>query len=292
MFGMRAVWDLIRESFHRWIDDNAFQMSASIAFYAAFSMAPGLLIVVALVGLIYSGDTAADIQTQISGYVGEDASRLIARAVSSTTERIGGGRLATILAITTMLIGASAVFGQLLAAMNKVWRVAAKPGRGIAGVLRDRFWPFTMVMVVSILLLASLLLSTFIRVYSVYVNRLVPGVAFIWHYVDLGISFAVVTLLFALVFKFLPDARIVWSDVWVGALVTSVFFAGGKYLFSLYLGTSAIESVYGAAGSLLVILIWVYFSTSILLLGAEFTHIYAERHGHKVIPKANALKVE
>ena len=289
---MRAVWDLIKESFYRWIDDGAFQMSASIAFYAAFSMAPGLLIVVALVGLIYSGDTNAEIQREISSYVGEDASRLIARAVASTTVGAGGGRLATTLAITTMLIGASAVFSQLLAAMNKVWRVAAKPGRGVAGVLRDRFWPFTMVMLVSIVLLASLLLTTFIHVYSVFVNRLVPGVAFIWHYVDLGISFAVVTILFALVFKFLPDARIAWSDVWVGALVTSVFFATGKYLFSLYLGTSAIESVYGAAGSLLVILTWVYFSTSILLLGAEFTHIYAERHGHRVIPKPNALKVE
>jgi membrane protein len=129
---MRAVWDLIRESFHRWIDDNAFQMSASIAFYAAFSMAPGLLIVVALVGLIYSGDTAADIQRQIPGYVGEDASRLIARAASSTTEGMGGGRLATILAITTMLIGASAVFGQLLAAMNKVLRVASPAGESPA----------------------------------------------------------------------------------------------------------------------------------------------------------------
>jgi membrane protein len=289
---MRAVWDLIKESFYRWIDDGAFQMSASIAFYAAFSMAPGLLIVVALVGLLYSGDTNAEIQREISSYVGEDASRLIARAVASTTAGVGVGRLATTLAITTMLIGASAVFSQLLAAMNKVWRVAAKPGRGFAGVLRDRFWPFTMVMLVSIVLLASLLLTTFIRVYSVFVNRLVPGVAFIWHYVDLGISFAVVTILFALVFKFLPDARIEWSDVWIGALVTSVFFATGKYLFSLYLGTSAIESVYGAAGSLLVILTWVYFSTSILLLGAEFTHIYAERHGHKVIPKANAFKVK
>ena len=289
---MQAVWNLLKESFYRWIDDGAFQMSAAIAFYAAFSMAPGLLIVVALISLIYSGDTTVEIQSQISEYVGEDAGLLIARAVTSTTERVGGGRIATAVGISTMLIGASAVFAQLLAAMNKVWRVRPKPGRGITGILRDRFWPFTMVMLVSLILLASLLLSTFIQAYSVYLNRLVPGVAFIWHYVDLCISAAVVTLLFALVYKFLPDARVAWSDVWVGAIVTSIFFAGGKYLFSLYLGTSAVESVYGAAGSLLVVLIWVYFSTSILLLGGEFTHIYAERHGHKVVPKMNAVRVE
>ena len=289
---MQAVWNLLKESFYRWIDDGAFQMSAAIAFYAAFSMAPGLLIVVALISLIYSGNTTVEIQSQISEYVGEDAGLLIARAVTSTTERVGGGRTATLVGITTMLIGASAVFAQLFAAMNKVWRVRPKPGRGIAGILRDRFWPFTMVMLVSIILLASLLLSTFIQAYSVYVNRFAPGVAFIWHYVDLGISAAVVTVLFALVYKFLPDARVAWSDVWVGAIVTSIFFAGGKYFFSLYLGTSAIESVYGAAGSLLVVLIWVYFSTSILLLGGEFTHIYAERHGHKIVPKTNAVKIE
>ena len=288
----RAVWSLVRETFYRWIDDGSFQMSASIAFYAAFSMAPALLILVSLVRLIYSGDTATGVQAQISEYVGDDAAELIARAVTSPANAVGGGRAPTMLAIVTMLVGASAVFAQVLSAMNKVWRIRPKPGRGIRGILRDRFWPFTMVVVISALLFVSLLVSTFVQVYSAYVNRIVPGVSFVWHYVDLAFSFAIVTVLFALIYKFLPDARVVWSDLWVGAVVTAVFFSGGKYLFSIYLSTTAIESVYGAAGSLLVILIWVYFSTSILLLGAEFTCIYAERHGHKVTPKPNAVRVE
>ena len=289
---LRTIWELIRETFARWITDGAFQMSAAIAFYAAFSMAPALLILVALVGLVYGSDTAASIENQVSEYVGADAAALVARAVGSLTEDVGRGRVPTILAITTMLIGASAVFSQVLAAMNKVWRVRPRPGRGISGVLRDRFWPFTMVVVVSVLLLGSFLVSTVIQFYSVYVNRFLPEAAFAWHYVDLASSFAVVTLLFALLYKFLPDARVAWSDVWVGATVTALFFAAGKFLFTLFLGTTIIESVYGAAGSLLIILIWVYFSTAILLLGAEFTHVYAERHGHSVIPKANAIRID
>ncbi len=157
---LRTTWALIRETFTRWIRDGAFEMSASIAFYAAFSMAPALLILVALVGLVYSGDTAASIQNQMSEYVGEDAAALVARAVTSLTDGVGRGRVPTVIAIATMLIGASAVFSQVLAAMNKVWRVQARPGRGISGILRDRFWPFMMVVIVSALLLLSFLVST------------------------------------------------------------------------------------------------------------------------------------
>jgi membrane protein len=184
------------------------------------------------------------------------------------------------------------LFAEVLTAMNRVWRVSPRPGRGIVGVFRDRFWPFTLFVAVGSLLVGSLLLSAFIRAYSVYIDRLVPSASFIWHYVDLGLSFAVVTILFGLIFKFLPDARVPWIDAGVGAAVTSSFFTAGKHLFGLYLGTTAIQTVYGAAGSLLVILIWVYVSTSILLLGAEFTHVYSETHGHGITPKAHAMRVD
>jgi membrane protein len=176
--------------------------------------------------------------------------------------------------------------------MNRVWHVRPRPGRGIVGILRDRFWPFIIVGIGSALVLSSLVLSTLIQATSAYVDRLVPSAGFVWHYVDLGLSFTVVTVLFAMVYKFLPDARVAWSDVWIGALVTSALFSLGKYAFSLYLGTTAIASVYGAAGSFLLVLVWVYFSTSILLLGAEFTHVYAERHGNRVIPKKHAVQVD
>jgi membrane protein len=169
---IRTIWELIRETFARWISDGAFQMSAAIAFYPAFSMTPALLILVALVGLFYGGNTAASIEEQVSEYVGADAAALVARAVASLTDDVGRGRVPTILAIATMLIGASAVFSQVLAAMNKVWRVSPRPGRGISGVLRDRFWPFTMGVVVSMFLLGSFLVSTVIQFYSVYVKSI------------------------------------------------------------------------------------------------------------------------
>ena len=267
-------------------------MSAAIAYYAAFATVPGLLILMSLVGLVYGNNTATEIEQQVSQYVGEEAGAFVTAAVLVTTDRIAFGRGSAMLALVMMIAGSSAVFAELLTAMNTVWRVEPKPGRGIRGVLRDRIWPFAMVVAVSGILLASLVLSSFIHAYSVYINRILPSAAFIWHYVDLAISFGVVTILFALLYKLIPDARVAWSDIWVGATVTAVFFAGGKYLFSLYLGTTAIQSVYGAAGSLFVILVWVYVSTSILLLGAEFTHIFAERHGHSVIPKANAVRVD
>ena len=211
-------------------------------------MAPALLILIALVGTIYGGNSTMEVEGRVAEYLREDAASLITRAIAGTTNRVAGSRGPTILAIMMMLIGASAVFSQVLAAMNKVWRVHPKPGRGLLGVLRDRFWPFTMVFLISALLFVSLLVSTVTQVYSTYVNRVLPEVAFAWHYLDLAFSFAIVTVLFALIYKFLPDARVVWSDVWVGALATAIFFSGGKYLSSVYLSTTAIESVYGAAG--------------------------------------------
>ena len=289
---LKAVWALTKETFRRWVTDGAFEMSAAIAFYAAFSMAPAMVILVALVALVYGGNTAAELQAQASGSVGPEAAELIGKAIASTTNRVGGGRGPTIIAIITMLLGGSFVFAELLTAMNRVWRVKAKPGRGFRGLLRDRFWPFTLVVVIGGVLLVSLVTSASIQVYSIYFTRLLPGTAFVWHYVDLAASFVIITILFALVYKFLPDVRVAWSDIWVGAIVTSLLFSVGKHLFSLYLGRTALVSIYGAAGSVFVILIWVYFSTAILLLGAEFTCVYAERHGHDVVPKPHAVRIE
>ncbi len=289
---LNAAGAIAAETVRRWITDGVFTMSAAIAYYAAFALVPGLLIVMSTVGVVYGDETTAEIAREASSLVGEDAAALVTGAVLVTRDRIGFGRRSAVLALAMMIGGASAVFAEFLNAMNTVWRVRARAGRGVLGVLRDRFWPFTLVFAIGVILLAWLLLSSFIQAYSVYVDRLVPGAAFVWPYVDLGLSVAAVTLLFALVYKFLPDARIPWSAAWLGAAVTAVFFAAGKHLFSLYLGTTAIPTVYGAAGSLFVILVWVYYSTATVLLGAEFIHVYAERRGHRVTPKRNAVAVE
>lgn len=287
-----AISRLVRETFRRWIQDGAFEMSAAIAFYAAFSIAPGLVILIRLLGFVIGNGSNAEIESQIASYIGPDAAQIIARAVIGTEGRISLGGLRGTLSLVILALGASAGFAQLLTAMNRVWRVTGKPGRGIVGILRDRFWSFIMVAIGASAFGASLLVSTGIQVYSVYLNRLVPGASFVWHYVDLGFSFAILTILFALLYKFLPDAQIAWRDVWVGAVVTAIFFAGGKFLVSLYLATISIESIFGAVGSFLIILIWIYASTAILLLGAEFTHIYAEEHGQSVRPGKHALRVD
>lgn len=287
-----AVWRLIRETFRRWFQDGVFEMSAAISFYAAFSIAPALVIIIRLLGLILGSDSSAEIESRISAYAGADAARMISRTVTGAEGRMSLGSVRGTLTFSILFLGASAGFAQLLTAMNRVWRVTAKPGRAIVGALRDRFLSFVVVGIGGGVFLASLLVSTGIQAYSAYVSRFVPGAGFLWHYVDLGFSFAILTVLFALLYKFLPDAQIAWRDVWVGAVVTAVFFTGGKYLVSVYLATSAIESVFGAVGSFLVILVWVYASTAILLLGAEFTHVYAEEHGQSVRPGKHALKVE
>lgn len=266
-------------------------MSAAIAFYAAFSLAPALFIMIRLLGFVLGSDSTTEIEGQMTTWIGPDAAQVVSQAVTGTEGRMSMGGVRGTLTLVVLLLGASAGFAQLLTAMNRVWRVTAKPGRGVLGILRDRFWSFVMVGLGAGALLASLLVSTGIQAYSANVNRLVPGARFAWHYVDLGFSFAILTILFALLYKFLPDAVIVWADVWVGAVFTAICFAAGKYLVSGYMATTAIESVFGAVGSFLVILIWIYVSTAIVLLGAEFTHIYAEEHGQSVRPAKHALRV-
>jgi membrane protein len=267
-------------------------MSAAIAFYAAFAIAPGLVLLIRLTGLVLGDGTTTEIESQITAYIGADAARIISRAVTGTEGRMSLGGIRGALAVLLLSLGASAGFAQLLTAMNRVWRVSARPGRGIVRIVRDRFWSFLMVGLGGAAFLASTLVSTGIQVYSVYVDRLVPGVRVIWHYVDLGCSLAILTVLIGLLYRFLPDARIAWRDVWVGAVVTAAFFSVGKYLISLYLATVSIESVFGAVGSFLTILIWIYGSTAILLLGAEFTHIYAEEYGQSVRPGKHAVRIE
>jgi membrane protein len=287
-----SAWRLIRQACRRWIRDGVFEMSAAIAFYATFSTAPALAILLRLLGFFTADGTGAEIESQVAAWVGADEGRLIALAVTGAQDRMSLGGLRGALTFLVLFLGASAGFAQLLTAMNRVWRVKVRPGRGILGILRNRFWAFMMVGIGGAAFLISLMVSTGIQAYSVSLEGVVPGTGFIWHYIDLGFSFIILTILLALLYKFLPDARIAWSDVWVGAAVTAVFFVGGKYLISLYLATISIESVFGVLGSFLIILIWIYASTAILLLGAEFTHIYAEEHGHSVRPGRYTLKVE
>lgn len=288
----RDLYGLLRDAFHEWTADKAPRLGAALAYYSIFSVAPLVIIAVAVAGLAF-GEAAArgQVSVEVRDTVGPAAAAAIEDVIAHT-HRDGTGVWATVVGVVTLLIGAGGVFGQLQDALNTVWKVETKPDRTWLDVLRERFVPYTMVLGTGFLLLVSLVVSAVLAAVARYLTpAAVPGGAWLWMLVNNLASLAVVTLLFALLFKYLPDARIAWSDVWAGALMTAVLFSVGKYLLGLYLGRSGVSSAYGAAGSLVLILVWFYYSAQIFLFGAELTRVYAIRRGSRVEPADNAVPV-
>jgi membrane protein len=199
------------------------------------------------------------------------------------------GIVSSIVGIVVLLFGASGVFGELQAALNTVWEVQPKPDRGLWGMIKDRFFSFTMVLGVGFLLLVSLLLSAALSAVGRFLSERLPGGEALWQVLNFVISLGVVTSLFALIFKVVPDVKIEWRNVWIGAAVTALLFTLGKFLLGLYLGKASFASMYGAAGSLVVLVVWVYYSAQILFLGAEFTQVYARHNGSNMRPSSNAV---
>jgi membrane protein len=212
------------------------------------------------------------------------------RTIVENAKTPSEGVVSSILGIVVLLFGASGVFGELQGALNTIWEVAPKPGRGIWGTVRDRLFSFAMVMGVAFLLLVSLILSAALAAAGRFFERSLPGGEAVWQIVNFVISFAVVSSLFAVTFKVVPDAKVRWRDVWIGAVVTAFLFSVGKFLIGLYLGKSTVASSYGAAGSIVLLVIWVYYSSLILFLGAEFTQVYAKRFGSRIRPSENAVR--
>ena len=275
---MNTAWSLISQTFKEWMDDRADRLGAALAYYAAFSIAPMLIIIVAIVGFFYSGDTLGQVRQQIARMAGDNAADVIVAAIRGIKSARGGGT-ATVISLITLFLGATGMFTQLQDAMNIIWGVEPRPGRFWVDIVRMRIVSFAMVLAIGFLLLASLVISAVLAAVSAYFETLFPLTASIWTIVDFAVSFAITTMLFAMIFKILPDVRIAWSDVWIGAGATAVLFTIGKIGIGLYLGRSSLGSAYGAAGSLLVLLAWVYYSSQILFLGAEFTQVYANQYG-------------
>jgi membrane protein len=284
------VWALVRETFSEWMADKAPRLGAAMAFYAILSLSPFLVIAVGIAGLIYGGDAVSAIQAQFEGLVGSEAGRVIGEVIARTDEP-AEGLAASLFGLATLLVGASGVFGQLQDALNTIWEVEPRPGRGILAVVRDRFFSFTMVLGTGFLLLVSLLLSAALAAAGGYFEARIPGGAALWEAIHALASLAVVTGLFALIYRVVPDAEIAWRDVWIGAAVTALLFVAGKVGIGLYLGRGSVGSAYGAAGTLLVLLVWIYYSTQILFLGAEFTQVYANRYGSRIEPSRGAVRV-
>jgi membrane protein len=269
------------------MEDKAPRLGAALAYYSAFSIGPLILLVIGAASLLFGADAAQGrVVQEIEGTVGQPVAHALQQMLAHG-HQTGWGAGATILGIITLLFGATGVFGQLQDALNTVWQVAPRPGRGFLGILKDRFFSLTMVLGTGFLLLVSLVLSAALAAVGTAITGGVTGV--VWQIVEEVVAFIVVTLLFAMIFRLLPDAQIAWRDVWIGALLTSALFSIGKFLLGWYLGREGVTSGFGAAGSLVVVLLWVYYSSLILLFGAEFTRVYAEQYGSGVRPAADAV---
>lgn len=286
------VWSwgpLFVESFNDWLADRALRFSAALAYYSIFAMAPLVIIAIAVAGLAFGEEAArGEVYQQIEWLLGPKGAIEIQTLIQASNDT-HKSLLATVVGVVTLLIGASGVFGQLKDALNSIWGVMLKPG-GIVTSIKEHLLNFSMVLGVGFLLIISLLLSAVLQALNSFITGYLPIPSFVAPLTAV-ISFLIVVLLFALIFKVLPDVEIGWQDVWIGASVTALLFTVGKYLIGLYLGTSSIASSFGAAGALILILVWVYYSATIFLLGAEFTKVYASRYGSGIHPSRNACFV-
>ena len=276
---------LLKETARDWAEHQSPRLGAALAFYTVFAIAPLFVILLAIAGFVLGEDAARrQVFDELQRLIGQPGGQAL-ESVAVASKESGNGLWATLVAVGTLFLGATGVFAQLQDSLNTVWNLRRKPGRQISRFVKARLVSFAMVLTIGFLLLVSLVINAGLAALGKYMSGWIPGQEVLWQVVNFIVSTAVVTLLFAMIFKVLPDAKIAWRDVWVGALLTAILFSIGKSLLSLYLGKSSVASVYGAAGSLIVILMWVYYSAQILLFGAEFTRLYAIKCGSHVRPE-------
>jgi membrane protein len=289
---LKAAYELVRDAGMEWWDDKAPSLGAALAFYTALSLSPILLIVIGVCGLVFGQDAAqGQIVAQLRDLIGEQGAQAIEAMIANAWSP-ASGIIALIVGIVTLLIGATGVFAQLQDSLNTVWEVPPRSGTGILLLFKERLLSLAMILSLGFLLLVSLVVNAALSALGTYCAGLVPGGwTILLHVVNFLLTFGVTLVMFALIFKLLPDARIAWSDVWVGSAITALLFMVGKYLIGIYLGASAVGSSYGAAGSFVVLMLWLYYSTQILLFGAEFTQVYANRFGHGLEPAAHESAV-
>jgi membrane protein len=283
---------IAKQTFQGWQEDGSLELGAALSYYTVFSLAPLLVIAIAIAALVFGREAVEGrLFGEIRGLVGAQSAATLQSMIASAGKHVSGA-LATALSVVAILFGASGVFGQLQTSLDRIWHVAPRSDRGLWGLLRDRFLSFGMVLGVGFVLLVSLMVSAALAAMGAYATGLLPAVAPLLSAVNFVVSFAVVTALFAMIFRFLPDVHVAWRDVWVGAAATALLFTIGKSLIGLYLGRSSVSSSYGAAGSLLVILLWVYYSSQILFFGAEFTKVWTVHQGGRIVPKSKAVRVQ
>jgi membrane protein len=288
---LKGLWLLMRYAFFQWIADKPFQMGAALAYYTLFSIAPLLLITIAVAGSVFGREASqGQIIGAIQDLVGFQSARAIQAMIESAGQRPDSGFFATAAGMILLLLGAASVVGQLQDSLNTIWHVASKTGRGFMGFVQDRLVSYSMVLGVGFLLVVSLVVTAVLSAVSGILGGFLTIDSATAHILDLVISFAFITLLFAVIYKYVPDVRIEWRDVWIGAATTSLLFSAGKFLIGFYLGHSTVASIYGAAGSLVTLLLWFYYSSLMFFFGAELTQVYATRYGSKVTSPENAQR--
>ncbi len=276
----KDVIPLLKQTVSEWVDDKAPTMAAALSYYTIFSIAPVLIIAVAVAGLAFGQEAArGQIQGQLSGLLGETGAKVLQDMMASA-RKPSAGILATLIGLVVLIFGATGVFAQLQEALDTIWKVEKKNIKGgLLGFMRTRFLSFAMVLGIGFLLLVSLVLTAALAAVGKFVGGLMPGWETVWQFTNILVSFGVITVLFAMIYKVLPSTPVTWRDVWLGAAVTSLLFSLGKFGIGLYLGKSSVGSSYGAAGSLAILLTWVYYSAQILFFGAEFTYVYSKTQG-------------
>lgn len=283
-----TILGLLKQSFQQWQQDKAAVLAAALTYHTLFSIAPLFIIAVAIAGFVFGKSAAeGELVAQLEKFMGQQVAETIQKLVLNIS-RPQSGIMATLIGIGTLFWGASNLFAQLKLALNTIWNVLPPPNRGIGGFIKDRLLSVGMVLGVGLVLLLLLVVSTVLTAVNQWLNNVLNTPAGLWSIVDVSVSFGIGMLLFAGVYKFLPDVKIVWSDVWVGAAITAVLFTIGKSLIGLYLGNSGAGSAYGFAGSLVVLLLWINYSWQILFFGAEFTQVWANKYGSRIISKRSA----
>jgi len=279
-----GVFALLKTTASDWMDDGALRLSAALAYYSIFSIAPLIVITIGVAGWFFGADAVrGELEGQLRGLLGPRAAEAVQSMVQSAS-RPSQSKWATIIGLATLLLGASGVFGQLKDALNTIWKVKARSGLGVWPFIRERLLSFGMVLVIGFLLLISLVLTTVLSAFNRWIERVLQLPDWLWGGAGLIVSFAVVTLLFAVIYKVLPDVEMEWRFVWAGAAATALLFELGKFLLGWYLGREGTSSSYGAAGSVILVLLWIYYASCILLFGAEFTKVFAAAHGAAIRP--------
>jgi membrane protein len=292
-FSIKAVWNVIKGAGSCFIDNRVLKLSAALAYYTVFSLGPMMIVIIFLADVVYGRQAIeGTIYGQLSGLVGKEAAAQVQETIKNSA-LTNKGNITAIIGIITLAVGATSVFAEIQDSINMIWGLKAKPKKGWLKMLSNRLLSFSILVTLGFLLLVSLVINGLLESLMGKLQQMFPQITVVMVYViNLVITFAVTTILFGIIFKVLPDAKIKWKDVIIGSMATAVLFMLGKFGITFYIGSSNIGNAYGAAGSLVVLLVWVYYSAVILYFGAEFTKIYATQYGSKILPNNYAVWIK